>query len=122
MSSSPPMCQRCRARPATGNWLSVLGPLDTREAWYCRRCTETLLSDGNGEAPQKEGDLSGLGPIDFDVLRASIQRTEADPKIPREQFAAVAPELLHIAAAHGQTLPDDILAFVARHSGGRAGT
>jgi len=122
MTKNLPTCQRCHVRPATGNTLSVLGPLDTREEWHCRSCYEALVAEYAGEPPPAEDDLSWLGPIDFAVLRASIVRSEADPAVLRDEFAAVAPELRRIAAAHGQALPEDILSFIERHTEGHTGT
>lgn len=70
------LCDRCHARPAMRHSLSVVGPFDTRETYLCVSCQE--LSDAEA-VPPAEDDLGHLGPIDFELLRASIDRIDQEP-------------------------------------------
>ena len=109
------LCERCHSRPAAHFELTVFGPLDLRETRLCASCQAVV--DVTSELPEAElpGSFTHLGPIDFDVLRASIRRSDTEPGAD-EALDFVARELPRIAAAHGQTLPPDIHDFVVRHS------
>lgn len=107
------LCARCKERPGECHTITVLGPLNLAESFLCRTCA--AASDAEVRPPVR-GDFDDLGPIDFEVLRASLARVdefEAD-ELAVLPFSMSA--ISQIAAAHGQVLPSDIQAIVERYS------
>jgi len=110
------LCERCGLRPAVRHELTMFGPVDLRETHLCLTCQDAVDAATELAGSQPEGSFAHFGPIDFDVLRSSIRRAEADPRTERTALRFVAGEIPRIAIAHGQTLPSDIYDFVVRYS------
>ena len=122
------ICARCGQRPARYWSYAVLGPVTLRETPWCGPCFEAetaaedpgdlATADEPGPTPEEaEESLLALGPIDWDVLRPCLPGPEAAGDAPAGELAFVADAVRRIAAHHGQTLPADVAAFVARHGG-----
>jgi hypothetical protein len=110
------LCERCGLRPAVRHELAVFGPVDLRETHLCLICQDAVDAATELAGGEPEGSFAHFGPVDFDVLRSSIRRAEADPHTERAALQFVAGEIPRIAIAHGQALPSDIHDFVVRYS------
>ena len=120
------ICARCGQRPARYWSNTILGPVTLRVTPWCGPCFEAEIAatdptgtDGGDDAeptPQElEAGLLALGPIDWDVLRPYLPDPEAAVHDPEGDLAFVAGAVRRIAAHHGQPLPAEVAAFVARH-------
>ena len=110
------LCEHCGVQEAARFELTVFGAFDLRETRLCVPCQDVEDERANAAGPPRGGSYAHFGPIDFDMLRASIERIQRDGEIPPGQLRIEARELPRIAAAHDQTLPPDIRDFLLRHS------
>ena len=107
-----PLCSRCGLRPARFYPVAVLGALTIAEYRLCATCLEAEEAAGVLEPVPEEGDLSHLGPIQFDVLLRSL--TEAEACEPREHLPGYEPLVRQIAQAHNQVIPTEVEAYFDR--------
>jgi len=111
------VCDTCGERPPRYETVSVLGPLDIARRQHCAECAARGEEAFSTAAPLD--DTAGhfaLGPIRFEDLRTSL--TLLDGREPPELLVWLADQVRDIARHHHQSLPPDILAFVARHGSG----
>ena len=120
------ICARCGQRTARYWGYTILGPVTLRVTPWCAPCFEAeTASEGSGEITaadeaeptpvEAEEALLALGPIDWDVLRPFLPGPDAAGDDPEGDLAFVSGAVRRIAAHHGQPLPADVAAFVARH-------
>ena len=120
------MCASCGQRQARFWGYTILGPVTLRVTPLCGPCfeAETAVDEAEGVDSNDEADLTpeevedrlmALGPIDWTVLAPQLPSPEVTVEVPAADLAFVADTVRRIAAHHGQPLPHDIAAFVARH-------
>ena len=107
-----PLCSRCGQWPARFYQMAILGALTIAEYRLCASCLEAEEAAAVLEPVPEEGDLSHLGPIQFDVLLRSLAEAEACE--PREHLPGYEPLVRQIAQAHNQVIPNEVEACFAR--------
>jgi hypothetical protein len=111
--SGSAFCGRCKERPWECQTITVLGPLNLAESFLCRTCIAIVDAEVR---PPLGNDLDHLGPIEFEVLRASFARIDEYEADELAVLPFCMSAISQIAAAHNQVLPSDIQAMVERYS------
>ena len=92
------VCERCQARAATVHATALAGGRAVRAIHLCEPCART---------PR---------PVDLEEAGAVLRLEASGRAMPPGWFAAVAADLRGRSEHHGQPLPPDVQAFVARHA------
>lgn len=106
------VCDRCGQHPARYFPVTLLGALMLSSHHVCVACYATEDAIAEQTPPPDADDVAHLGPIQFDVLFASLLHAESME--PPEDLPGYDLLVRQVAQAHGQQIPTEVEAVFAR--------